>query len=185
MPRSVEPRPLPQHRAKTVFLRVPSHAWPLVSTGRVTEFRAAIGNAPQLWRAPLPTFAVAYRRRLSKLEYDYRLILLEAVRQEALGTITDEGLLRAGYSGDDAFARFRRDWMIHEKKRFEPLRKVFVYTVRLIQQGDHERVGLALLDHLYGEYAQEAQQRPRSIQAQRGAARSARRNGGAVPAGSR
>lgn len=165
-----------------MFLRVPSSVWPLVSTGKVTEFRAAAGNAPQLWRAPLPTLAVAYRRRLSKSEYDYRLMMLLQVRREALGTITDEGLARAGYRGKDAFARFRRDWMINEKKRFEPLRTVFVYTVRPIQSGDLERAGLALIDHLYGDYAQEASQRPRTVQAQRGTAQAAHRNGRPVAA---
>lgn len=169
--RIAEKRPLRQHQAKTVFLRVPTPVWPLVSTGKVTEFRAATGNAPQLWRVPLPTLAVAYRRQLSTQQYDYRLMLLEGVRREALGTITDEGLRRAGYDGADAFARFRRDWTIHEKKRFEPLRTVFVYTVRPVTNGDLEAVGLALIDHLYGEYLEQAQERTRTVSAREGEAR--------------
>src|SRR5437762_14049177 len=64
MPRPVEPRPLKQRRLKTIFLRVPTWAWAMVSTGRVSEFRAAVGNVPQLGRAPLPTPAVIYRPRL-------------------------------------------------------------------------------------------------------------------------
>lgn len=161
-------RPLKQHQAKTVFLRVTSAAWPFVSTGRVAEFRAAAGNAPQLWKVPLPTLALVYRRRLGVARYDYRLMLLEAVRREALGAITPGGLEAAGYVGDDAFARFRRDCTIHEKRRFEPLRTVFVYTVRPVHPGDLETVGLALVEHLYGEHiAQEAQERPRSISAER------------------
>lgn len=139
-----------------------------MSAGQVSEFRAASGNAPQLWKVPLPTLAVVYRRQLSVTAYDYRLMLLEGVRQEALGTITDEGLARAGFEGPDAFKRFRRDWTINEKKRFEPLRAVFVYTVRPVQPGDLEAAGLALVEHLYGDYlAQEAQTRPRTVQAQR------------------
>lgn len=165
MPPAVE-RPLAQHRAKTVFLRVPAAVWPMVSTGRISEFRQAVGNAPQLWTVPLPTLAVAYRRQLSVARYDYRLMLLEAIRREALGTIDQEGLAAAGYTGSDAKARFRRDWTIHEKKRFEPLRTVFVYTVRTVQPGDSEVVGLALVEHLYGEHiAQDAHHRPRTIQA--------------------
>lgn len=155
-------RPLKQHQASTVFLRVPTATWPLVSTGKVTEFRAATGNAPQLWKVPLPTLAVTYRRQIAVAQYDYRLMLLEAVRQEALGTITDEGLARAGYTGEQAFAAFRRDWTIHEKKRFEPLRTVFVYTVRGVEPDDLGDVGLALVNHLYGDYTKDGS-RPRTV----------------------
>lgn len=185
MSRQVE-RPLAQHQASTVYLRVPSQAWPLVSTGRVTEFRAAVGNAPQLWHVPLPTLAVAYRRRLSVAEYDYRLLLLEAVRREALGAITPEGLTAAGYAGDNAFPRFRRDWMLREKRRFEPLRTVFVYTVRPVHEGDLEAVGRSLVNHLYGDHlAQKAQERPRTIQAKRGAAQAVGGHRSLTPAGAR
>jgi hypothetical protein len=149
------------------MLRVPSPVWPMVSTGRVSEFRAATGNVPQLWRVPLPTLAVAYRRRLSASDYDYRLMVLEAIRREALGAITEEGLAAAGYVGDNPRGRFRRDWMIAEKKKFEPLRTVVVFTVRPVQDGDKRRIGEAIVDHLYGDYiAQEAHTRPRTISAQ-------------------
>jgi hypothetical protein len=162
MPRPVEPRPLRQHHASTVFVRVPSPVWPLVSTGQVREFRCATGNAPQLWDITLPSLAVAYRKR-HRREYDYRLVLLEAMRREALGGITDKGLAAAGYVGDNAFAAFRRDWTLHEKKKFEPLRTMFVYTVRLVQPDDLETVGLTLIEHLYGEYTQQAQAAPRTV----------------------
>lgn len=163
MPRAAD-RPLRQHQAKTLFLRVPTPVWPVVSTGKVSEFRAATGNVPQLWRVPLPTLTVAYRKRRAT-DYDYRLMTLLGVRREALGAITEEGLLAAGYVGGDARARFRRDWMIHEKKRFEPLRTVVVFTVRPVQDGDLEVCGRKLLDHLYGEHlASEADTRTRSIQ---------------------
>lgn len=167
MPRPVEPRPLKGHQAKTLFLRVPTWSWALVSTGRISEFRAAAGNAPQFWGVPLPTLAVAYRPRLKVGEYDYRLMFLEDVRREALGTITDDGLARAGYEGEDAFARFRRDWMIREKKRFEPLRTVFVYRVRPVAEADLAVVGLSLVGHLYGEYLGEARERPRVLYTKR------------------
>jgi hypothetical protein len=157
----------------------------MVSTGRVQEFRAATGNAPQLWKVPLPTFAVAYRRRLSRTEYDYRLMLLEDVRREALGAITDAGLEAAGYSGANALARFRRDWVIDEKKRFEPLRSVFVYRVRPIEPGDHEAVGLALVRHLYGQHYEEAQACPRTLSTFERADQSTRRIAPAVAGGGR
>lgn len=166
MPRPVEPRPLKQHAAKSVFLRCPTPAWPLISTGKISEFRAAAGNAPQLWKVPLPTLAVVYRRQLSAKAYDYRLMLLERVRREALGVIDEAGLRAAGYEGPDAYARFRRDWMIGEKRKYSPLRTVFVFTVRPIQgEGDLQAAGSAILDHLYGEYlGQEAHTRARTIQ---------------------
>lgn len=167
------------------MLRVPTPVWPMVSTGRVREFRAATGNVPQLWKVPLPTLAVAYRRRLGVVEYDYRLITLEAIRREALGAITPEGLAAAGYIGDDARARFRRDWMIAEKKKFEPLRKVVVFTVRLMEPGDAGRAGEAIINHLYGEYfAQEAHTRSRTVSPKPRAAQGPRRLTAPAPAGS-
>lgn len=168
MPRPVEARPLKQHQIKTTFLRVPSPVWPLISTGKVREFRAGVGNVPQAWRVlPMPTLALAYRKRLSTPEYDYRLLMVEGARREALGTISDAGLAAAGYEGEDAFRRFRRDWMITEKRRFEPLRRVIVFTVRPIREGDLEEVGLALVEHLYGTYLAQAQDRPATISADR------------------
>lgn len=134
----------------------------MVSTGEVSEFRCATGNAPQIWKTTLPTLAVAYRKRHAR-EYDYRLLLLQAMRREALGAITEAGLAAAGYGGDDAYARFRRDWTLHEKKRFEPLRTMFVYTVRLMEPDDLITAGLAVVDHLYGEFAQHAMSAPRTV----------------------
>lgn len=149
------------------MLRVPTPVWPDVSTGRIREFRAATGNAPQLWRVPTPVPAVLYRRR-QQGEYDFRLMVLERVRQEMLAAITDEGLAAAGYVGPGAMARFRRDWMISEKRRFEPLRKVFVYTVRPTDGvTDLLDLGATLLDHLYGDYLdQDAHLHPKTIRAE-------------------
>jgi hypothetical protein len=126
--------------------------WNEVSTGQVAEFRASTGNAPQVWRTPLPTLAVIYRRRLSRLEYDYRVMMLQAIRREALGAITDEGLAAAGYTTEDAFARFRRDWTLHEHRRFSPLQTVTVFTVRPVVAGDRELAGRSLVAALYEEF---------------------------------
>jgi hypothetical protein len=137
--------------------------WSQVASGAITEFRAAAGNEPQLWKVPLPTLIVAYRRQLSKTAYDYRLMLLEGVRREILGAITPEGLVAAGYEGDGAYARFRRDWMIAEKRRYEPKRMVSVFTVRPVVQDDYVATGLALIDRLYGEF-ENARERSRTLQ---------------------
>lgn len=152
-----------------MFLRVPSAVWTVVSEGQVSEFRASTGNAPQLWQTRLPTLAVAYRRRLSRTEYDYRLMMLEGIRREALGAITDAGLRAAGYDSEDAFARFRRDWCLAEHRRFEPLRQVFVFTVRPIARGDLQRAGMTLVGQLYGDYVENAVSRVQTVQTEPGA----------------
>lgn len=170
MARLPQARPFKQHQAKTLFLRVPGHVWSAVTGGRVREFRASAGNVPQLWKVPLPTVCVAYRRRRTADDYDYRLIMLECVRMEALGAITEEGLEAAGYVGDDAGALFRREWMIAEKKRFDPLRTVMVFTVRLVGPGDRELAGEALIKHLYGEYL-EAEANTRTLKPRQPATR--------------
>lgn len=138
-----------------MFVRVPARDWARVSTGRQAEFRVAVGGLAAAYgfenvTLPLPLFVVAYRTS-PELQ---RLMLLEDVRRERLIEITDEGLARAGYSGerDQAFARFRRDWMIGEKKRFEPNREVVVFTVRLPREDDVAVVGANLVRHLYGEH---------------------------------
>lgn len=144
-----------QRRASTIFLRVPSADWQAVSRGRIREFRASPGNVPQLWGVPLPTLVVAYRQRRRAEEFDHRLMLLEDVRTEALGAITEEGLTAAGYTGEQARPRFRRDWMIRHKRRFEPLHRVMVFTVRPVQSDDIEATAVSLVAHLYGDFLRE------------------------------
>lgn len=153
-PRSSRSRAGQQRRLKTALVRVPSRDWPTVMTGNQTEFRVAMGNVASAYGfqgdLPVPMFIVAYRTR----PVDHKLLTLEGVRRERLIEISEEGLARAGYSGDrdEAFARFRRDWMIGEKKRFEPNREVVVFTVRLPTQGDLRVVADNLLRHLYGKH---------------------------------
>lgn len=155
MPGAVAKR-FSQRRASTIFLRVPSADWQAVSRGRIREFRASPGNVPQLWGVPLPTLVVAYRQRRRVEEFDHRLMLLEAVRTEALGAITEEGLAAAGYTGEKARPRFRREWMIRHKRRFEPLRRVMVFTVRQIKwEQDIEAASTSLVAHLYGDFLRE------------------------------
>ena len=148
-----EERPLAQREARTLFLRVPSDVWPQVASGRVREFRAAIGNVPQFtFKVELPTLVVAYRKRKATAHYDHKLMTLEGVRREELRAITEEGLALAGYHGENARARFRRDWMLREKRKFEPTRKVVVFTVRPVIDGDLESTGRSLVERLYGEF---------------------------------
>lgn len=148
-------KPFAQRRVSTIFLRVPTEDWPGVASGRRREFRASSGNVPQLWHPPLPTLCVCYRKRRAAGDYDHRLMVLESVRQERLCEISDESLAAAGYPGprEDAYARFRRDWVLREKRRFTPTRKVFVFGVRPVSAMPTEiqELGAALVRHLYGE----------------------------------
>lgn len=151
MPATVERRH-PQYQLRTVFLRVPAGDWQDVSRGRIEEFRAAIGNAPQLWHVPVPTLAVCYRR--TRTAFDFRLMKLLEVRTEMLGAITEEGLARTGYRGKDAYDRFVRDWTLREKRRFEPQRKVQVFRVTPFEftYDELERLGYVVIDHLYRDF---------------------------------
>lgn len=144
-----------QRKLKTMFVRVPARDWPRVSTGRQAEFRVAVGGLAAAYgfenvTLPLPLFVVGYRTNPELRQ----LLVLEDFRRERLIEISDEGLERAGYSGDRdlAFARFRRDWMTGEKKRFEPNREVVVFTVRLPSEDDVALVGRNLVNHLYGDH---------------------------------
>jgi hypothetical protein len=64
--------------------------------------------------------------------------------------------------------------MIREKRPFEPLRTVFVYRVRPVVQDDLVRVGLSLINHLYGRFLEETQQRASTVQTRRRADQLAR-----------
>lgn len=144
-----------KHKLQTMHIRVPARDWVRVSTGNQSEFRVGAGGLAAAYgfenvMIPLPLFVVAFRTRPE----EEMLMTLESLRRERLIEITDEGLACAGYSGprDQAFARFRRDWVIGEKKRFEPNRKVVVFTVRLPREDDVAVVGENLVNHLYGEH---------------------------------
>lgn len=144
---------LPKRSVTTLSIRVSSGQWQRVVSGAATEFRGA-ANGYTLNSVPLPTPAVIFRRRREGDSDDERLVLLLDKRVEALGAITDEGLVAAGFSGDrdTAFARFRRDWMLQERKRFEPLREVVVYTVAPLEEMHLPEAGLALVRHLYAPW---------------------------------
>ena len=161
----VTQKPLVQHKASTVFIRCPSYAWPLVSSGKVSEFRNALQTASRAaWglRFCLPTFCVVYRHAGGAKHLDYRVMLLTGIRHEALGAITQEGLKRAGYEGVTALKEFRRDWSIQEHRAFQHLKKVWVYTVRPIEDGDIVLAGVALVNRLYGDHLKEASKQART-----------------------
>jgi hypothetical protein len=156
---SVRSRAGRQHRLKTIFIRCPARDWARVTTGRQTEFRVAAGGLSSAYgfstTLKLPLFGVLYRTR-PELQ---KLMLIERIRRERLMEITEDGLARAGYGGnwEEAFPRFRRDWMTGEKKRFEPNRQVIVFTVRPPVHDDVQVVAMNLVNHFYGEHLAAAQ----------------------------
>ena len=85
------PKPWTQHRASTIFLRVPSADWIAVRHGIKREFRAESGKVSQLWNVVCPVPVVAYRVDSSG-RYDSALMVLEAVWREPLGAISPESL---------------------------------------------------------------------------------------------
>jgi hypothetical protein len=141
------PKPFQQHRASTTFLRVPAADWPLIARGAKTEFRGARGASSQLWSVEPPTPVVAYA--IMRGVHEGHLMLLEEVRREPLGAISDESLRREGFS---SFAEFRRYWMHREKRRFQPTREVFVYRVRPWLPSDRTKMATMLFDRLYGDW---------------------------------
>jgi hypothetical protein len=148
MPDRIRPRTVTM-----VTVRVSNGEWPRVISGAATEFRAA-ATVPARARQPLPTPAIIFRRRREGAADEERLVLLREKRVEALGAITPEGLAAAGFPGerDVAFAQFRRDWILRERKRFDPLREVVVYTVEPFKPEHVAESGASLIRHLYGAW---------------------------------
>jgi hypothetical protein len=142
------PKPWTQHRASTIFLRVPSSDWIAVRHGKKREFRAESGKVSQLWNVECPVPVVAYRLD-SHGRYDSALMVLEAVWREPLGAISPESLEAEGF---ESFAHFRRAWCIREKRLFRPLHMTTVFRVRPWESEDERAMADALLERLYGEF---------------------------------
>jgi hypothetical protein len=142
------PKPWTQHRASTIFLRVPSADWAAVRHGRKREFRAQSGKVSQLWNVECPVPVVAYKVD-SFGRYESALMILEAVWREPLGAISAESLNAEGF---ESFAHFRRYWCLREKRLFRPLHMTTVFRVRPWQPEDDRDMANALLQRLYGEF---------------------------------
>lgn len=126
----------------------------MVTSGKRREFRVTQGNALKLANYSLfPSLCVCYRKRKAAGDYDSKLMVLEGMREERLIEASEESLRLAGYEGanrDEMFARFRREWMLREKRRFEPARRVMVFTVRPLMEDELPDLAMGLLRHLYG-----------------------------------
>lgn len=142
------PRPYTQRQARTIFVRVPALEWHAVKRGTQRAFVGSIGRQSALWATPTPTPVIAYA--IIRGTHDARLMILEEVRQEMLGAIDPTEV------GFPDMATFRRHWMMRERGKFPPTRKVFVYKLRPYDEADREAMGLALFDRLYGEFAHAA-----------------------------
>lgn len=141
------PKPYTQHRAATVFLRVPSADWAAVKNGIKTEFRASPSAGSGLKFAVTPTPVVAWSR--DSTGYDERLMVLEEKFQEPLEAISPESLEREGFK---TYAEFKRYWCLRERRRYMPLLKVTAYRIRPWQPEDREVFADKLLERLYGAF---------------------------------
>lgn len=142
------PRPFSQRRVSTTFVRVHPDDWAAVKHGIKREFRGGRGASSTTFNVDPPTPVVAYCRR-GPDDYEARLMVLTETWQEPLGAIGAESLEREGF---EDVAAFRRYWVLRERKRFRPTRMVFVYRVRPWEPADHQELGMALIDRLYGDW---------------------------------
>lgn len=142
------PQPWTQHKASTIFLRVPVADWVHVSRGLKTEFRASAGACSAMWNLEPPAPVVAYRASHT-LGYDSKLMVLEEKWQEPLGAISEESLKREGF---ETLGEFRKYWCARERRKFAPMRLVTCYRVHGFTFQDELDMGKRLLERLYGEF---------------------------------
>lgn len=142
------PSPYTTRHAQTRFLRVPIMDWPAVKIGRKTEFRKACRVDPKYDYTPTPV--VAYSKRGTT--YDHTLMVLESVRKSMLWEVHEdaEGLSREGF---DSYPEFRTYWRTRHFGKYDPAMDVYVFRIRPAALADLTEAGLAVVAHLYGEYA--------------------------------
>lgn len=145
-----------QHKLKTPFVTVPTVDWSAVTTGAKTEFRLRPGIAmPLASNLPFfPILIVAYARfRMGRLE---RLMVLEDSWMEPLRAITPDSLAREGF---ETLAQFKRYWNLRNRSGYRPLANIIVVRVRPLRHGDFELIGERLVEHFWGEWTEDAQER--------------------------
>jgi hypothetical protein len=144
------PNPYRQRQASTLFLRVPNVDWTRVKIGEKTEFRTMPKESSRLISAKTPTPVVAYT--VDGLgRYDAQLMVLEDHRYEPVFAIADDpdAIAREGFESYDHFRRYFRK---RTKGVYRPMQPVHVWRVRRWAHYDHQRFGLRLLAHLYGDW---------------------------------
>lgn len=131
----------------TIFVRIPAHDWPMVKRGFQRVVVGGTAQQTQLFNTQTPTPVVAYSMKRGK-DYECRLMILEEARRAMLGEIDPA---EVGFPG---LAEFRRYWIARERngKGFQPLRLVWVYTLRPMSEGDREEMGHLMFDRLFGEF---------------------------------
>lgn len=139
--KSLSPR-----EVRTLLIGVPGEEWYAVTHGHKTEFR--LPGRPVTWAvvAQVPTPVVLY----SRLRPERRqLMVLERAWREDLRDISPESLEAEGF---ESFAAFRRYWTIRESCRFQPLQRVWCFSVSRWRPSDVTELGARLVHHLYGEH---------------------------------
>lgn len=129
-----------------LWLRVPAPEWAAVKHGVKTEFRSHYRTL-SLANVEKPTPVILFRAERGA-ELDTRLAVLLEARAEALGAITEESLKNEGV---DTLAEFKVRWTASRDKRFDPFKKVYVYTVRPWDVFDEERFEKLIFNKLYPE----------------------------------
>lgn len=150
MPRSPD---LPRAHAYTQFLRIPLVDWPAITQGRKTEFRAVGRHATHANRLKAPAPIVGYALQRFRADAQARLFVLEDAWTEPLGAISPASLGREGFR---SLREFRVYWNKRHRVGYKPLSTVSVYRLRPWEPADRDWLGFALLDHLYGEWLDEA-----------------------------
>lgn len=141
------PKPWPERRTTTLYLRIPRRDWPYVLTGQKTELRSSGRYAITLVALKTPLPVVGYTMREHQ-EPAARLLLVEEAWTEPLGAIGPESLEREGFA---SMAEFRAYWRTYRTRQaFKPLSKVIVCRFRLFRPADREPAALKLFDQLYG-----------------------------------
>lgn len=127
-----------------LWLRVPTCEWAAVKHGVKTEFRGF--RALSLANVEKPTPVLLFKRTNVILEM--RMAILLEAWSEPLGAISDESLRNEGV---DTVAEFKMRWTAHRDRRFDPLKKAYVYRVRLWQPADEREWADKLFKKLYPE----------------------------------
>lgn len=142
------PNGLKQRKLQTLFLRAPFQDWASLTQGYKTEFRSKPKGRALLLDAPTPIvlYTVSSLGRES-----HRLMVLVEHTTEHLIDIAEkpDSLLREGF---ETYDHFRRYWRARTKRPYRPLDTVEVFQLAPWAETERLRLGMVLLDRLYGAY---------------------------------
>lgn len=141
--------PWPRRSASTVNLRIPRVDWPAITAGTKTELRTTGRGASLAYvHPPIPVVGFTIWDHQAPTS---RLLVLEELGSEPLGSISAASLEREGFA---SFGEFRRYWRTYRtREAFKPLTTVWVHRLRVFTPDDVEPSARRLFNHLYGAHA--------------------------------